>query len=242
MRIAIAFITSLFLFLTSCMTKHASLDEYRSTAHLDEMVVRQLDYDAMGLPLISAAINRPAKSDERFTVLLLERNHPLLSFDIIIVEQKPDLKRPVKAVYTWTGRGFEWGVQASQAMLQSLGGVHVNNAEDAALALAIAVAPLPIGTAAGFVIGIADGIKDTFAEAIKVVVNNREQIVSYTVYSYDALNRLMNMRMYTADGKKELVRTEFAYSGDRLIPDRTTVRSFVEDKVRMLESNPSQHR
>jgi hypothetical protein len=102
------------------------------------------------------------------------------------------------------------------------------------LELAIIVTPVTIGTVGGFVVGLADGIKQTALELGKVVVNG-EQAITCTTYEYDALSRLMYMRMYTPDRGQELVRTEFWYEDAGIAPVKTTVKSMAEGKDREIK-------
>ncbi len=104
------------------------------------------------------------------------------------------------------------------------------------LELAIVVTPVTIGSVGGFVVGLADGIKQTALEMSKVVVNG-EQAITCTTYDYDGFNRLGTMRMYTPDRARELVRTEFDYDDNGPVPFRTVVKSLVEGTVRTIKGH-----
>ena len=56
---------------------------------------------------------------------------------------------------------------------------------------AFVFAPVVVGTAGGFIIGVADGIRTTAEEVGKVVIGKQEQVVTYTTYGYDARDRLV---------------------------------------------------
>jgi len=97
--------------------------------------------------------------------------------------------------------------------------------------LAILAMPIAAGTAGGFIVGVADGVRQTALELSKVIVPG-EKVVTCTTYEYDASNRLALMRMLSPDRMQELVRTEFAYEGAGTVPVRTTVRSPAEGRER----------
>ncbi|HXX81221.1 MAG TPA: hypothetical protein VEI46_06700, partial [Thermodesulfovibrionales bacterium] len=146
--------------------------------------------------------------------------------------QKPDFAKPLHAVYGWTGKGFILGADITVVMLQDMQCMpDPKDKNTAELEIAIMITPLAVCTAGGFVVGLADGIRQTALELNKVVTN-REVVVTCTTYEYDALNRLAYMRMLTPDRKRVLVLTQFEYKGAETIPFRTVVKSLAEGKER----------
>ena len=76
----------------------------------------------------------------------------------------------------------------------------------------------------------------TAREVGKVVKGKREKVVAFTDYGYDALGRLVLMRMFRADEtRQELVRTEYRYEAAELEPRRTTVTTVPDNTVRVVE-------
>ena len=200
-------------------------------------MVRTIGYDDKGLPVPGPALaERPSSPGEHFTLLRLAADRPAVSYDIAVVRQKPDLTRPFQAVYEWTGKGFTLGLNVAGAA--AYGAVHVQpaNNDQAAVELAIVAAPIALGTVGGFVVGLADGIRQTALELGKIATKD-EEVVTCTTYEYDALSRLAFMRMFTPDRRRELVRTEFVYEGAATLPARTVVTSLVEGKERDITGN-----
>jgi len=218
------------LFVAGCATERIGQDAYSSGT--EEIVVRAIGYDDKGLPLRSEPLaERPSRLDEHFTVVRLLRDRPLISYDIVVAKQKPDFAKPLQAVYEWTGRGFTLGANVTGAMANGNVRIQAQNNEGAFFVLALVVTPIVAGTAGGFIVGIADGVRQTGLELSKVVVPG-EEVITCTLFDYDNSNRLVRMRMLSPDRRRELVRTEFAYEGSATVPFRTVVKSLAEGKER----------
>jgi len=218
-----------------CAAKRVALDD--TAPWTSEIVVPAIGYDDKGLPVIGAALaGRPSGPGDRFSLVRLAEGRPAISYDIAVVRQKPDYAKPFRTVYEWTGKGFKEGACSTGglAYLFTEDESPVQVREATVLELAIIVTPVTLGTVGGFVIGLADGIRQTALELSKVVVNG-EQAITCTTYEYDSRGRLMFMRMYTPDRKQELVRTEFWYEDAGTAPVRTTVRSLAEGKEREIK-------
>ena len=210
-----------------CATKHVALDEY-PTSWTSEIIVREIGYGDKGLPVIGTALpERPSRPGDHFSVVRLADGMPLISYDIAVTRQKPDFVKPLQAVYEWTGKGFKLGAEVMGPVADCVTRVEPQNRDEVVLELAIIVTPLAVGTAGGFVVGLAEGIRQTGLELSKVVVNG-EAAITCTTYEYDSLGRLMFMRMHTPDRKRELVRTEFWYEGAGTAPVKTKVKSLAE--------------
>ena len=162
------------------------------------------------------------------------RDRPVISYDIAVVRQRPDFARPLQVVYEWTGKGFMLGANVTGAMAHSTTRVQVQHRDEAFFVLAIIVTPIAAGTVGGFIVGIADGVRQTALELSKVIVPG-EKVITCTTFEYDGLNRLALMRMLSPDRMQELVRTEFAYEGTGTVPFRTTVKSLAEGMERDIK-------
>ena len=201
-----------------------------------EIIVREITYDEKGLPLVGTPLaERPSRPGDHFTVVRLSGSRPLMSYDIAVVRQKPDFSKPFETVYEWTGKGFQVGLEATGVFAQ--GNFHAGyyghmDRDEALVVTAVVFAPLTVGTVGGFVIGIADGIRQTALEMGKFVLDADEQVVTCTRYEYDLHGRLFRMRMLSPDESQELVRTEFVYQGYGPVPARSVVRSIPEGKER----------
>jgi len=231
-------IICLSLLLSACATRHAKIDDPRAATGCSEVLVRQIAYTPKGVPVFQEHLaERPSSAGERFTLVQITNSKPVKSYDIVVAGSDSDFSKPFKAVYEWTGMGFVGGAQLT-VVTTDIASHHgrAGNREESAFTLAFAVAPIVIGTAGGFVIGVADGIRTTAVEMGKAANGNQEQVVAYTTYEYDALDRLAYTRMYKADDpKQEVVRTEYAYQVDYTAPVKTTITTFPDGAVRIIE-------
>jgi hypothetical protein len=198
-----------------------------------EFLVSEMSYDDNGLPKPAAVLSeRPSRPGDHYTIVSYTGQRLMTSCDVAVRTTGPDLRKPLRAVYEWTGKGFEVGLQATMVLTHGLHGTM--SGPDALAALAFVITPIAIGGVTGFVIGIGDGMVQTAVELHKIVLDSSEQVLTCTLYDYDLRGRLHRMRMLTPDRKEELVRTTFEYSGPGREPARTVVESFVEGKQRNI--------
>jgi hypothetical protein len=226
------------LIFSGCAIKHAKIDDHRTQVGCSEVLVGQTEYSSKGLPLFLRPLGeRPNTSGDRFTLVQFTDGQPTKSYDIAVVGPESDFTKPFKVVYEWTGRGFVGGAQATLYTTDlAMHAGRTSSGKDTAVVLAFAVAPLVLGTVGGFVVGVADGIRATAEEVGKVILGKQELIVAYTTYEYDALSRLAVTRMYKADDtRQELVRTEYAYQAAAAEPQKTTITTFPDGAVRIVE-------
>ncbi len=222
------------ILIAGCATKHVGQEEH-ATPGTRDVVVRAIGYDDKGLLIPGTPLaERPSRPGDHFTVVRLLRDQPVISYDVVVVRQRPDFAKPLQVVYEWTGKGFTLGANVTQAILSSGGSVQIQGSGDGLFVLAILVTPVAAGTVGGFIVGIADGARQTALELSKVIVPG-EQLVTFTTFEYDGLNRLVVMRMFSPDRMQELVRTKFAYEGAGTVPFRTTVKTLGEGKERDID-------
>jgi hypothetical protein len=224
------------ILIAGCATKRVGQEEY-ATSGTHDIVVRAISYDDNGLPISGTPLaDRPSKLGDHFTVVRLLRDQPVISYDIAVVRQRPDFARPLQVVYEWTGKGFTLGANVTRAMVNSAIPVQVQtqNSDAAFFVLAIMVTPTAAGAVGGFIVGIADGARQTALELSKMIVPG-EELLTWTTFEYDGLNRLVLMRMFSPDRMQELVRTRFAYEGAGTVPSRTTVKTLAEGKERDID-------
>jgi hypothetical protein len=219
------------LLIAGCAAQRVGQEEH-AWIGTEAIVVRAIGYDDMGLPLRGTPLAaRPSSLGDHFTVVRLLSDRPLISYDIAVAKQKPDFAKPLQAVYEWTGRGFTLGANVTGAMANGGIRLQTHSNGEAFFALALIATPIVAGTAGGFIVGIAEGVRQTGVELGKVIVPG-EEVITCTTYEYDGSNRLVRMRMLSPDRGRELVRTEFAYEGSATVPLRTVVKSLVEGKER----------
>ncbi len=227
------------LIAAGCATKHINIIDQRAVTRCREILVRQIEYNPKGLPeFLTQLDKRPDRAGDRFTIVQLMNGQPTTSFDIVVVGSESDFTKPLKVVYQWTGKGFQGGARVTAVtadmtsqLLQGGGG----GRGEGVIILAFVFAPVVVGTAGGFIIGVADGIRTTAEEVGKVVIGKQEQVVAYTTYAYDAHDRLTLTRMYKADDTRhELVRTEYDYQADSKEPLTTTI-TFSDGATRFVE-------
>jgi hypothetical protein len=221
------------ILISGCATKRVGQEEY-ATPGTRDIVVRAVSYDDKGVPIPGTPLaERPSKPGDHFTIVRLLRDQPVISYDVVMIRQRPDFARPLRVVYEWTGKGFTLGVNVTRAMVNSAVPIQIQSSsnEAALFVLAILVTPAAAGTVGGFIVGVADGARQTALELSKVIVPG-EQLVTFTTFEYDGLNRLVVMRMLSPDRMQELVRTKFVYEGDGTVPFRTTVKTLAEEKER----------
>jgi YD repeat-containing protein len=211
--------------LAGCVTNRVKLEE-SGVAGASTVIVASIRNDQQGLPILGVPLTeRPSRQGEHFAIVRLAGNRPLLSCDIAVVGRNPNFYKPTQAIYEWTGKGFRLGLRVTEVFAQSLKGGA--SGVPAGAVLIIVFSPIAVGTAGGFVVGVADGIVKT-AEELGKTVTKDERMITCTTYEYDSLDRLTVMRMYKADRTRELVRTTFEYDGSRRVPTRAVVKSLVE--------------
>jgi hypothetical protein len=193
--------------------------------------VHALEYDDKGLPVLGTPLKkRPSKPGEYFTLVQFSKGRPVMSYDIAVVSEKPDLIKPFKTIYHWTGKGFTMYKPSGFNCAEYTANLSDCHNPLFAVVAVVDVIGIAGGIVGGIVVGVADGIKQTGLELSKVV-RNEEQVLTCTIYEYDNLNRLISMRMMTPDRSTELTLTRFEYDDERPTPNRTFAESPIEKKV-----------
>lgn len=214
------------LLAAGCAANQANIGSYDQ--NVSDVIVDKLGYDDSGLPVIGPPLEkRPSRPGEHFTLVQLVNGRPVISYDIVVAKQRPDITNPFKTIYSWTGKGFTaWGPPGRRDVEPN---VTMSKGDDnlALIYYAILATPMTIGAVGGFVVGVADGVKQAGVELSKVV-QNEEKIVTCTVFVYDGLNRLSGMRMYLPDKSRELVQTWYEYEDTGPKPARGVVKNLID--------------
>lgn len=197
------------------------------------VLVKGVGYDRYGLPKFGAVLkDRPAGPGEQFTLVYEVNNRPAKSFEIAVVgERKPDIMKPVKVLFEWTGKGFIVGA----SMVYGTGPVQFSyDARTNMVYTTASVAPIVIMATGGFIVGFVAGMFSAGEELSYAIISPKEMVVSSTVYEYDRQGRLKRLRMFLPDEKTEVVRTEYFYADNEPVPVKAESRSYPEDKVRTI--------
>lgn len=227
------FLLSLSLLLAGCTGRVQPITEYPFVPKQSTFLVKKVAYDEHGRPQFGERLHRrPGGAGERFSIVHAVNERPVRSYDIAIVAQKPDMNKPLAIVYEWTGKGFEGGVVVAQGIFP---GGFSGSGREAGVYLVVKAAPIVIFGITGFVVGLVASVPETAAELKHLIVNAQETVLGYTVYEYDERGRIRFMKLYSPMEHGEvLVKTEFFYQGDAVVPFRTEVNSLVEKTVRQL--------
>jgi len=235
MRTPFAIAIFLVLLAVGCMTERVlPVLEHPYIPRQSTFLVQKTGYDKHGRPLFKdRLVIRPGSAGVQFTVVHAINDRPSRSYDIAILEQSKTGPGPLAVIYMWTGKGYEGGLEIASGLFPQ--GVRINSGAEAAAYLAIKAAPVVIGTATGFVVGVLSSIPEMAKELKRVVVSTREVVIGFTEYAYDKRGRLRFMKLYPPVERADaLVRTEFIYEGDNDTPVRTEVTSVAENTVRVV--------
>ena len=220
--------------ISACMTSHVDLDAGTLPGNVEQklVLIPRVEYDVKGRPFFGQRLKqRPEEAGAQFTAVRFAGSRAVESYDILVrSEEKADMMRPLEVIYHWTGEGFQGGMVLTQGMEGFSG-----SARELAAYMVVRLVPVAVGGVVGFAVGVAASIPEAAAELKKVIVNARENVVSYTRYAYDEQGRIACMRMYApGDRPVELVRTDYSYSGTEALPLKTVVTSYPENKVRTI--------
>ena len=212
----------------------------RCASHLEKLVghgepidPRQIvlvprQYDAKGRPVVRNSIEqRLLHFGDVFSIVHLERGSPIVGFDVVVVAGNTAEFLPLDPIFDWTEKGFMYGASVSALLGQGAASAPGN------VGLVVLLAPAAAGTAAGAAIGLVDGVVSSVEQFPKLFLGKLTRLISYTVYSYDADDRLVLMRQYSGDRGKESVRTEFQYFGTSKVPGRSRITNLQTGEVRL---------
>jgi hypothetical protein len=215
---------------------------YRSADNLYNMpgiehrreMYRDLSIDDFGRHLFSGRIYaEPRTAGEKYHIVLVDqRDEKILnSYQIenVPYDRKTDYVKSLKIVYRWTGRGFSSGLKLAGEVMRA----RVTRLEDAAIKVPAAGVFVVLGTAGGFIVGIADA---SWRELRKPVGGTAALITEYAVYQYDEKGRLKKMLQCSpTDEPQVLVETSYQYRGDRPLPFRYVVESRPDKKKHVVD-------
>ncbi len=206
----------------------------------EAVIVAKVDYDDHGLPRFDGVLKkRPTKAGERFSLVHYEGGRPEYSCDIAITKQSPDMKRPLRVIYEWTGKGFKVGavLALAQAGYYNPAGEESHAADmKTEKSLHASAGALLLGSAGGFAIGLVSFLPSAIKEMSRLVLNKKETVLGFSSYEYDENGRLARMRTFAPDGvPTELVRTDYSYAGESAVPCNTEVTSHPEKRTRTVQ-------
>jgi hypothetical protein len=227
--------------LMSCAPRRADLPAFYQSEGQKPVnaIVKNIEYDEQGRPVFSHILKeRPTGEGEQFSLVQFANEKPARSFDIVVMPEHPDFSRPFKVIFEWTGKGFRAGVTSGKSYTDAVMTERKSNVTGVTKTgseAIMAVGQVVILSIGGFVVGVAAGISATFQELSHYVVNAHEQVISYTVYEYDFRERINQMKTFLpTDISQEIIKTEFFYEGEGVVPSKTTITSYPENSIRTI--------
>lgn len=215
---------------------------YRSQINLsdhegDLALVRSVTFAENGLPQFDGILTEhPSEQGASFTLVHYREGKPFTSYDVTIIDRRdPDFLKPLEVIYEWTGKGFIAGLSVTSEFPYYIN-TGAYSDEAALIQAGLVVAPMVVGTAGGFVIGLFACIPSAAQEIGLILIDKQEVLISYARYEYDDLGRLSYMRTFHPSKLPiEVVTTEFLYVGKELVPSETRVISHPEGIIRTVE-------
>lgn len=239
MRVIVTVAICCLIGLSGCGTKRVDLPGAAADGTLHTILLQEVEYDERGMPRFHKTLEkRPRDPGERFTLALFQDTRLFKTFDIAIRRPHGDFMVPLRTLYRWTGKGFMAGAVGGAV----LAGVGLAGADafdydrDISRPVGVAVVvPVVIGTMSGFIKGLIEGLPSGWAESQKIVLRAQEVVVTCTEYEYDSLGQLSHMTMSDPSTGERLVRTDFYYEDGRNAPVATYIKSYPENKVRVID-------
>lgn len=203
-------------------------------------IYKNLTYDVYGRPVFEERTGKyPDKTNDQYCIVDLDENTglPLRTFIIYnddCSDCSPDMEKPFKVIYNWTGKGFEIGCSTVKDMFKDSAGRGVGTGDPFAM-LSIAGITVVTCTSVGFTVGLVKGSGTLVNESKNISIKYLQFLLGYIRYFYDEQKRLIKMIHYTpADQPVELLITDYNYTGNDTIPFKTTVYSVPEKKTREI--------
>jgi hypothetical protein len=223
----------LLLLLSGCAAQNGQMQP--ADPHLATWYVSPIAYGAYGEPDFTRNVlpNRPTRPNTQFTLVQHLDGRPLRSYDIVITDaSQPDMQRPVRILFEWTGNGFLYGLRFSGLMIESLRGV--NNLKESAV-LVLIVAPPAIGFVGGFVIGLGSSAQALVEELYKIPLTTQETAVTFSEYHHDEEGRLHLVETFLYPKPHTLlIKSEYFYRNTERTPCRSRITSYPENITREL--------
>jgi hypothetical protein len=205
---------------------------------------RDAPYDGYGMPVFKGELKAaPEKEGAQYLAVLFSGGRPVRYYSVGITrcKEKPDLRRPLKVIYQWTGRGFELGYEYSRDIIEDSAET-ASNAGDRGCASAFAVPGMALGSAifiatsaGGFVVGIHDSVPASVEEIKKLGIKKQEVILGYSVIERDNSGRMARIISFSPPpDEAKLSETGFFYEGDASTPSRAVNYSVPEKRTRVI--------
>lgn len=183
--------------------------------------------DSYGRPAFGAPLERrPAEAGSMYAMLRRDERGLITRSYLIAVTNGdgPDLSRPFRVFYKWTGKGFE---VAGRMVKRVLIGEPRADAPygDPYLVLFLTASTATVTVAGGVVVGMATGTWEAGREVTKAL-RKEEYLASFTDYEYDGMGRLVSYRSFVpGEHPVEIISSTYEYTRDSLSPVAAEVRS-----------------
>lgn len=113
----------LLILITGCATRRADPTHYPPPPEHPSAValVKTVEYYERGRPVFGDILKeQPDEDGDRFVLVHYADSRPVQSFDVVVTGEKPDMMRPLKVIYEWTGKGFKAGIGSGKAHRESV--------------------------------------------------------------------------------------------------------------------------
>jgi hypothetical protein len=222
--------------LHACAQRDRLIPKDRLFDGLERRIFLEQDFNRHGMPLFTHEVKKIPENTGPLYYLVDHSSgtgRPARSFLLMNAkgDNMPSIMRPLKVVYTWTGKGFKVGAEVSRIVMQGSAG----SRDAAALQAKIALTSFVTITATGFAIGLVQGTVD---EIHRPFFTSKQVLVEFTEYSYDPSGRIIAMTQYTpAERPVMTVKTTYVYRDESTIPYKTWIESFPDNRTRELNEN-----
>lgn len=238
------------LLLDACSTKRLTINNQLPNHSFQYH--QQLDYGPFGIPIARSPLSRiPDKTGEQYIIVSYRDGLPRTAYLIGIIDSanKPDVAKPFKVAYEWTGKGFQVGSEASKKIVEpgfkatmdaheklKHFGMERCSALIAAPVAAVGSVVFITSGLGGFVIGVGAAFPAAVGEIANIGNHNNEVVLGTMEFEYDAHDRLARFTMFSPPPKRaELSSTSYRYRGASTAPYRAENISRAENKKRIID-------
>ncbi len=205
---------------------------------------REVKHTAYGIPELSGMFDKkPHEPGIQFIAALyngqiLEKYYHILA----ALEENPDIRKPFRVIYEWTGRGFDLGYRYSKDIIEKTAQMGSGKPRIEPFCSLILLPGYVLGSAifittsvGGFIVGVTQFIPATFGELKKLGISDSDLILGAAALAYDRENRIVKITSLSPPPEETpLAETEFFYTGMERKPHKSINYSIPEKKSRII--------